>query len=278
MIMKKTIINRKSNFNATSLRRGSTMALKFFFTFAMLSFLSGCDFMDHMDEIKKDKKHEEEAKLFVAELHPLNNSGVSGKATFKYKRDSDFLAQVHAKGLVPDMLHPQRIHGFDESSRDATCPPEDAAGDDGLLSLEDGLPFYGPVLVPLDDELVPLSIENFPTANAAGRISYSQSTTLQRLITALDELLPGQQSAGNLNLQNRTVVLHGAFVKDNQIVPPGTEGAEYDATIPVACGEIKEAGGGHGDGGQEGGDDHNHGGGGNGDDDHGDGDDHDHDD
>lgn len=263
--MKKVNINRKSNFNATALRRGSAMALKFVFTVTVLSFLSGCDFMDHMDEIKKDKKHEEEAKLFVAELHPLNNSGVSGKATFKYKEGSEFLAQVHAKGLVPDMMHPQHIHGFDESSRDAVCPPQSAAGDDGLLTLEDGLPFYGPVLVPLDDDLVPLSVDNFPTANAAGRISYSQATKLNRLITALDELLPGDQSTENLNLQNRTVVLHGAFVKDNQIVSPGTEGAEYDATIPVACGEIKEAGGGHGDG-----DDHDDDGG----DDHGDGEDH----
>lgn len=268
MIMKKVNINRKSNFNATALRRGSAMALKFVFTFTVLSFLSGCDFMDHMDEIKKDKKHEEEAKLFVAELHPLNNSGVSGKATFKYKEGSEFLAQVHAKGLVPDMMHPQHIHGFDESSRDAVCPPQSAAGDDGLLTLEDGLPFYGPVLVPLDDDLVPLSVDNFPTANAAGRTSYSQATKLNKLITALDELLPGDQSTENLNLQNRTVVLHGAFVKDNQIVSPGTEGAEYDATIPVACGEIKEAGGGHGDG-----DDHDDDGG-DGGDDHGDGEDH----
>ena len=39
----------------------------------------------------------------------------------------------------------------------------------------------------------------------------------------------------------RVVVLHhGAYVRDKQVVAAGTEGVEYVATLPVACGEIKE--------------------------------------
>lgn len=234
------------------------------------SFLFSCEKqMDKMEDImkEKNKKHHKEAKLFVAELHPLNNSGVTGKATFKYKEGRQFLAQVHAEGLVPNMVHPQHIHGFEDSSKDAVCPPMSAAGEDGLLELPDGLPFYGPVLVPLDVNLVPLMVEAFPMANANGRINYAQSTELSQLIMAIDEAQEGHQTLNDLNLHHRTVVLHGAFVKDGQIVPAGTEGAEYIATLPVACGEIVEAGNGHdhGDGGNG---EENNGGGGNGDGDH----------
>ena len=232
------------------------MISKLFAALFISTFLFSCEKqMDKIeDEMKdKDKKHQKEAKLFVADLHPLNNSGVEGKATFKYQKGKQFLAEVHAEGLVPNMVHPQHIYGFEDSSQDAVCPPMSTAGEDGLLTLPDGLPFYGPILVPLDDDLVPLMVDDFPMANADGRINYQQSTELHELIMAIDEAQEGQQSLENLNLHNRTVVLHGAYVMDGKIVPAGTEGAEYIATLPVACGEIREAGGHHGGGhGEEG--------------------------
>lgn len=174
------------------------------------------------------------AKVYVADLMPLNNSGVTGTATFKIHADQSIHAKVHAKGLAPNVVHPQHIHGFVMEDKDAVCPPASAAGEDGLLTLVDGLPFYGPVIVPLDNMLVPLAINEFPVANSAGILNYNEKAGLDNFLSAFDAAF-GMES---LQLTKRVVVLHGAYVKGGMIVPAGTEGAEYVATLPVACGEI----------------------------------------
>jgi hypothetical protein len=225
-----------------------TMSMKpFFAAFILSAFLFSCDHMNDVDDVVDDIKEEQKARAFKAELRPLNNSGVTGTATFQYltntKKDGKFESHIMAKNLAPNMVHPQHIHGFGfemKNPENAVCPPQSAAGDDGLLTLEDGLPFYGPVLVPLDSKLVPLSVQEFPTANAHGQVNYLEFTALHSLLMAIDESTEGHQTLENLSLNRRTVVLHGAWVKDNMVVPAGTEGAEYIATLPVACGEIRE--------------------------------------
>lgn len=210
--------------------------------FMVTAFLFSCEKMDEMD-IVKDVKEEQEARNFKVKLNQLNNSGVTGTATFQYMKDGKFESHIMAKNLAPNMPHPQHIHGFgfeDEHPRNAVCPPQSAAGEDGLLTLADGLPFYGPVLVPLDSRLVPLTVQEFPSANEQGQVNYLEFTTIKALVTAIDESNEGHQTIKNLALDRRTVVLHGAWVKDNMVVAEGTEGAEYIATLPVACGEIVE--------------------------------------
>lgn len=205
-----------------------------FLALLLLFSFSGCDFLDPMEDLDKGK-HKHNEQLFLAELHPLNNSGVTGKATFKYEEGSLFMVEVNAKGLVPNQEHPQHVHTKGE------CPPES----DGLIGHDEIEHFVGEELIPLDDDLVPLSAGEFPMANDAGKISYAQWTRLEDLISALDEELSGNQTLENLDLDHRVVVLHGAYVKDGQIVAPGTEGAEYRKELPVACGKIKKAGGHH---------------------------------
>lgn len=220
-------------------------------TFMMTAFLFSCDHMDEIDDVVDNIKEEQQARAFKAELKPLNHSGVTGTATFQYIRDAKkdgsgggkFEAHIMARNLAPNMVHPQHIHGFGFEARNpekAVCPPMSAAGDDGLLTMEDGLPFYGPVLVSLDSRLVPLSVQEFPTANRNGQVNYLEFTALRSLLAAIDEATEGKQTLENLALNRRVVVLHGAWVKDNMIVDADTEGAEYDASLPVACGEIKE--------------------------------------
>lgn len=218
----------------------SMMTTKLFLTLLMSSFLFGCDkFLDDMMK-EKDKKHKHEAKLFVADLHPLNNSGVKGKATFKYQEGKQFLAEVHAEGLAAEMKHPQHVHVKGE------CPPEEAGGEDGLIGHDELEHHVGEELIPLDDELVPLEAGDYPMADGSGMISYQEVTELHELISALGDKHSEIQMIEDLKLGHRVVVLHGAFVKDGKIVPPDTEGAEYMMEIPVACGRIKEAGGHHG--------------------------------
>ena len=144
-------------------------------------------------------------KTYTADIMSLNNSGVMGTATLML--DGDMLTvHIQASGLEPGMIHPQHIHGFKDSNKNAVCPPMSADMDgDGLIELAEGLPFYGPILLPL---------QPFPVA-PDGTIDYKQTFD----ISDKTVLLP---------LQNNVIVLHGMTVD-----------GEYVATLPVACGEIK---------------------------------------
>ncbi|MBC5992490.1 hypothetical protein [Pontibacter cellulosilyticus] len=145
------------------------------------------------------------SKTYTADIMALNGSGVMGTATLTLEGD---MVTVHimASGLEPNQLHPQHIHGFMDSNKNAVCPPPSADTDgDGLIELGEGAPFYGPILQPLTP---------FPTA-PNGTINYTRTFE----VTA--DMLP---------LQNNVIVLHGMTVN-----------GQYWATLPVACGEIKPA-------------------------------------
>lgn len=148
-------------------------------------------------------------KHYQASLAPLNNSGVTGTATLTLDGDQLTVA-IQASGLEANALHPQHIHGFMENKRNSTCPTQaDDMNGDGIVDLGEGLPDYGPVLLPLTP---------FPTA-PDGTIAFEQTYTVDP-----KELGP---------LQNRAIVLHGLTVD-----------GEYIATLPVACGQIKVTPGG----------------------------------
>jgi len=135
-------------------------------------------------------------------LAPLNNSGVKGFVTLTLRGDQ-LTVKVQARNLVPGQQHMQHIHGL--VSGTATCPTPAADTDhDGIVSLAEGLPFYGAVLQPLTP---------YPNANAGGNVSYSETLTVNTSTLGA--------------LETRTVVLHGLTVA-------GT----YDMTVPVACGQI----------------------------------------
>lgn len=186
-------------------------AINLFVIFTIITFVSGCRFMDDLEDVLDDKE-DKDKKVFTAEVDPLNNSGVSGHATLILE-GKKLTVKIHAEGLEADSPHPQHIHGL-EDNKDATCPTRSAdENDDGLIEIGEGLPFYGPVLLPL---------EPFSTA-ADGTIDYEHTFMLGEGETIAErDLMP---------LQNRVIVLHGMTVD-----------GEYMATLPVACGEIKEAG------------------------------------
>lgn len=165
--------------------------------------------------------------FYVAELSPLNNSGVSGTAVFQYAGRKKLNAYVEATGLAPKIRHAQHIHLLND------CPPSEIAGVDGLITIGEGIPYYGGVYIPLDNNLASLSSELYPLTNVAQRMVYHAVTDLEALLSALNESTPE-----DLNLNNRTVVLHGAFIKDGRVVPAETAGATYIGSLPVACGTI----------------------------------------
>ncbi len=132
----------------------------------------------------------------------LNGSGVSGMAELSLDGEQ-LTVTIHAEGLVPDMLHPQHIHGADMNNGNSTCPPPSADTDgDGFISIPEGAPFYGGVL----KSLTPF------TMAPGGTIDFQQTYSLTESLSPL---------------QNRAIVLHGMIV--NGI---------YDASMPIACGQI----------------------------------------
>lgn len=147
------------------------------------------------------------AEYYKSCLYPLNGSGAIALAYFQLQNNM-LKTTVLASGMEPNKEHPQHIHGFN-SGQDAVCPPDSAdTNGDGLISLEEGAPFYGGILLALEQEN-----GTFPTADDMGNYIYQRTFDVGSLS------LP--------NLQNTAVEVHGLTVN-------GT----YQATLPVACGEV----------------------------------------
>lgn len=144
-----------------------------------------------------------DSEMYRANLRTLNNSGVNGRANMTLDGDK-LTVSINARGYEANKLHVQHIHGFDDK-RNSVCPtPSADVNNDGVVDLGEGLPSYGPIM---------LNFEPFPTADSNGRVNFQNTYTVD-----VSKLGP---------LENRAIVLHGKTVN-------GT----YDATLPVACGQI----------------------------------------
>ncbi|MEW5855866.1 MAG: PEP-CTERM sorting domain-containing protein [Cyanobacteriota bacterium] len=193
------------------------------------------------------------AATFKADLKPLNNSGVSGTALLELLEDKNLLkVTINATGLEPNMLHPQHIHGrfadsgsdFNGEAIDSVTPPPSADTDgDGFIEVGEGLPFYGPIILPLSSPPAESpSGQSFPTA-PNGTISFTQTYDLSKDSLFFDPIAGIDFTSEDLfPLVNREIVLHGMTVPAG--VGEGTGGAVngsggYIATLPVAAGEIQ---------------------------------------
>ena len=144
-----------------------------------------------------------EGPVWEAVLTPLNahagSRAVTGKAVLTMDGEGTLSVSMDVRGVDAGQLHAQHIHGH---GGEATCPtPQADADGDGLVSVGEGVPDYGGVLVPL----MP-----FPTPDG-NRYHYEQ-------------MFEGQ---GDLDPASRAIVVHGAFVE-----------GEYVVSLPVACGTI----------------------------------------
>ena len=140
---------------------------------------------------------------------------------------------IHAKGLTPGLSHAMHIHG--ELKARNECPTAradvnsevlstDPGTPDGLISLGEGGPSYGPVQVSLPTKgdtsaASALELERFIVADNNGRIDYNRTFQIPKKVAA---------KLGKLH-----VVLHGLDL-DND----GSYSNLQEATLPVACGEI----------------------------------------
>lgn len=138
--------------------------------------------------------------------YPMNGSNSVALAYFEVT-DNVLKTTIIAAGVTPNKEHLQHIHGFEDQN--STCPPMSAdTNGNGFISLEEGAPYYGGVQLGLSN-----ADGSFPTADANGIYTYQRTFDLN----AID--LP--------SWDNLSVVVHGRNV-----------GGTYQATLPVACGEV----------------------------------------
>ncbi len=196
---------------------------------------------------------------YVAQLHPMNakiqngmdpdpRDGPRGVATGKAYftiRGGEFIARIDAKGLEPDVIHPEHIHAA------SACPPASAdVNGDGIVDVIEGVPFYGPILIPLDSDLSSQGAGTFPTASGLkGNLNYMASTSFSALLADLNAPDPDPTDAviklggAPLSLATRHVILHGVDL--NTFLPPSVQSlgtVPAQLTLPVACGTIRRIG------------------------------------
>lgn len=185
---------------------------------------------------------------YEAVLNDLNGFGASGRVDLRLDDVANRLdVRVRAQGLDPDVPHVQHIHGVIGS--DSISPPPSADTDgDGFIELLEGAAFYGPIILSLTDDTVP-GLGGFPTA-PGGEIDFSYSYDL----VGTSAFGAGFGIADLLPLENREVVIHGAFTEfelediignglgggilDDGNGNPNPSTRNYNAGLPVLAGEI----------------------------------------
>lgn len=171
---------------------------------------------------------------FGATLAPIphnaiadGGSNVTGTASLKVT-GTQVHVNIHVRGLTPNLPHAMHIHGILGDAN--VCPPASAdTSGDGLISLEEGAPFYGPIdtsFTTTGDTSAAsgLALERFPVADDEGNLNYNRTFTIPQNI--LDSL-------GSLH-----IVVHGLALDGNSTGPVGGYDALFEAVLPVACGSI----------------------------------------
>lgn len=204
-----------------------------------LPVLAACD---------SDEVFEDDTVAYTADLTALNGSGVDGaaaltisdEADLEFTDDDTFQAAITASGLDAT-VHPQHIHA------EAVCPTmADDANNDGYVDVVEGVPAYGPILVPLDGQLTDASAQvgSFPEG---ATITYEEETDFDDFLAAYqvadsnpDDAVATLGANGDLDLAGRTIVLHGT-TEDLPETVASLPGNPNEVTLPVACGTVELA-------------------------------------
>lgn len=168
--------------------------------------------------------------FYKASLQPIphdpaadGGSNVTGSAKM-FVKGRKVTVDIHASGLTPALPHAMHIHGVLGDAN--VCPPATAdESGDGLVSLEEGAPFYGPIDVSFTTSgdtsaASGLALERFPVAGADGNLDYHRTFTIPKSVAK--------------DLTQLHIVLHGLDLNNS-----GDYNTLFEAVLPVACGRIR---------------------------------------
>lgn len=180
-------------------------------------------------------------KAYTAEINEMNpeltKNEVSGQAIFIIANGQLSISMV-VKGLDPNMMHLQHIHGF-ISGEKGTCPPPKAdTNNDGVIDLIETHAYSGKTLMPLNGAPIDLVIksDSYPVADENGLITYKMTISLDKLEAAVQN----KYGIDQLSLENRIIFIHG--IPEKASLPGSVQslpGVPAFITVPVACGAIK---------------------------------------
>lgn len=153
-------------------------------------------------------------------LHALNHSGVSGTVRVE-ERDGHLEVKLDARGVEEMQVHLAHIHGHADLSQ-ASCPDMSMAGSDGILSIGEGAPAYGPVFVTLTTDQTP-----------------EDRVDLDKSFATTDPAapLPSVPVEDMGDLDKFVVVVHGMTAADDGEAGNGVTPG-YITALPVACAEL----------------------------------------
>ncbi|MGC5585014.1 hypothetical protein [Ornithinimicrobium sp. W1665] len=185
-----------------------------------------------------DKNPSAQVATYAYELAPVQadtvaNSQGSGSTRITALPNGKVQVKVQASGLAPGLPHAMHLHGVTDGV-DMGCPGPGADNGDGIVSVVDGIPFYGGILASLTTSgdttsASALALDRFPVADAAGRISYTRTF---------------DDATAWANADTAQVVVHGIDINGDGTYDFGagpsslTPAAPLEATIPALCGGI----------------------------------------
>lgn len=172
-----------------------------------------------------------DAEVYLAELRPLNvrpaGQAAAGRAAVVVQGDSVRIA-VAAAGLATGEVHRPEVHGI-EGLAHATCPVAvGGPGADGIVGPAEAEPFSGRLLFAFS----PAATPELP--DSGSWVSHVQTVSLPELEAGLRKVHDGIR---RLDPERRVV-----YVQRLPRAAPGEAAAAHP--FPVACGQLRPAGGG----------------------------------
>lgn len=206
-------------------------------TFALILALSVVSFANAQNQYKAESGMD----AYIAEIKELNpqltEGEVSGEAIF-IVADGNLNITLVVKGVAPNLMHLQHIHGF-ISGGAGTFPPAAAdTNNDGIIDLIETHKYTGKTLIPFNGAPIDLEIksDSYPVANKNGLLTYEMTVPLDKLKAAIKE----QYGIDKLALEERVIFIHG--VPEGNALPDSVQslpGVPAHITVPIACGVIK---------------------------------------
>jgi hypothetical protein len=187
--------------------------------------------------------NEDDAETYFTILTPTNNSGVLGLGRVTL-HGTTLSVDVVASGLTPGQVHPLHIHGFLDEDPERTPTVRDDLDEDGFVETPEAEALaIGQIIAGLtttgEAQALLQSSPNFPTADANGVVSFSQTYELdpdERDDAFILEQLRDRVEGRFLEFHGLTLTAGEGDGTGNEV--NGTGG--YNPLVPVAGGALTE--------------------------------------